>query len=90
MHVCTHAYTQLAQMLTHAHVSKPTALQGYPVLQTVKAASDIGDTFYLFWVENASAEDMMSSILPTWLCAVNPGDSLDPAHRSLFERCRLW
>lgn len=90
MHVCTHTYTQLAQMLTHAHVSKPTALQGYPLLQTVKAASDTGDPFYLLWVGKRQCRRYDERHLAARLRAVNPGDSLDPAHRSLFERCRLW
>lgn len=65
LNACLYTYTQLAQMLTHAHVSKPTALKGYLLFQTVKASSDLGDTFYLLWVENGSPEDMMRAISQT-------------------------
>lgn len=56
----------------------------------VKAASDTGDTFCLLWVGKRQCRRHDERHLAGRLRAVNPRDSLDPAHRSLFERCRLW
>lgn len=62
----------LAQVLTHAHMSKHTALQGEQLHQTVKAGVDIGDTFYLLWVRNGGPDDVMRIISQTCstLCAM--------------------
>lgn len=58
----TDIHTLLAQVLTHAHMSRHTALQGEQLHQTVKAGVDTGDTFYLLWVRNGCPDDVVRII----------------------------
>lgn len=71
-HMYVHTPHTLAQVLTHAHMSRHTALQGEQLHQTVKAGTDTRDTFYLLWVRNGGTDDVMRIISQTCsaLCAL--------------------
>lgn len=82
-----HIRTHSVHKCLHMHMCQsPQPSKDIRYFKPLRLPQTPGILFICFGWENASDERHLADRLR----AVNPGDSLDPAHRSLFERCRLW